>query len=62
MFRGADHAFLWKPKLRIPDIYEDRENQLAFARMLETCRCCTTGAQVLGAIRTLTQRGAGVAA
>ena len=20
IFRGADHAFLWKPKLRIPDI------------------------------------------
>ncbi|MEU0680165.1 MULTISPECIES: type II restriction endonuclease [Streptomyces] len=57
MFKGADHAFLWKPKLRIPDIYEDRENQLAFARMLETCRCCTTEAQVLGAIRTLAERG-----
>lgn len=24
IFRGADHAFLWKPKLRIPDIYENR--------------------------------------
>lgn len=57
MFKGADHAFLWKPKLRIPDIYEDRENQLAFARMLETCRCCTTEAQVLGAIRTLAGQG-----
>ena len=22
IFKGADHAFLWKPKLRIPDIYE----------------------------------------
>lgn len=21
IFKGADHAFLWKPKLRIPDIY-----------------------------------------
>jgi hypothetical protein len=20
VFKGADHAFLWKPKLRIPDI------------------------------------------
>ena len=30
IFKGADHAFLWKPKLRIPDIYESRENQLAF--------------------------------
>lgn len=25
IFKGADHAFLWKPKLRIPDIYEDRD-------------------------------------
>ncbi|WP_456307487.1 hypothetical protein [Paeniroseomonas aquatica] len=24
IFKGADHAFLWKPKLRIPDIYEIR--------------------------------------
>lgn len=24
VFKGADHAFLWKPKLRIPDIYESR--------------------------------------
>jgi hypothetical protein len=31
IFKGADHAFLWKPKLRIPDIYESRENQLAFS-------------------------------
>lgn len=29
MFKGADHAWLWKPKLRIPDIYENRDNQLA---------------------------------
>jgi type II restriction enzyme len=27
IFKGADHAFLWKPKLRIPDIYERPENQ-----------------------------------
>jgi len=30
IFKGADRAFLWKPKLRIPDIYENRENQFAF--------------------------------
>lgn len=30
IFKGAKHAFMWKPKLRIPDIYENRENQLAF--------------------------------
>ncbi|MGN6242265.1 MAG: type II restriction endonuclease [Motilibacteraceae bacterium] len=56
MFRGADHAFLWKPKLRIPDIYEDRDNQLAFGRALETCRGCTTESQVLAAVRTLAER------
>jgi len=54
IFKGADHAFLWKPKLRIPDIYENRPNQLAFARMLETCRCCTTAEQVLRAVDTFT--------
>lgn len=36
IFKGADHAFLWKPKLRIPDIYENRENQAAFGRFLDT--------------------------
>jgi len=57
IFAGADHAFLWKPKLRIPDIYENRENQLAFGRMLETCRCCTGEAQLLAAVRTFAARG-----
>ena len=51
IFKGADHPFLWKPKLRIPDIYENRDNQLAFGRMLESCRCCTSEAQVLAAVR-----------
>lgn len=53
IFKGADHAFLWKPKLRIPDIYENRENQLAFARFLDTCACCTSEAQIIGAIQAL---------
>ncbi len=54
VFRGADHAFLWKPKLRIPDIYEDRANQLAFGRFLQTCACCPCDeAPVVEAIRTL---------
>lgn len=53
IFKGADHAFLWKPKLRIPDIYENRENQLDFARFLHTCACCTGEAQVIGAIQAL---------
>jgi type II restriction enzyme len=56
IFKGADHAFLWKPKLRIPDIYENREHQLAFGRFLDTCACCTTEDGVLDAIRTLDRR------
>ena len=56
IFRGADHAFLWKPKLRIPDIYENRENQLAFGRFLDTCACCSTEDAVLAAIRQLDSR------
>ncbi|HET7754358.1 MAG TPA: type II restriction endonuclease [Anaeromyxobacteraceae bacterium] len=53
MFKGADHAFLWKPKLRIPDIYENRDNQRAFGSFLGTCVCCTSESQVLEAIRRL---------
>lgn len=53
IFKGADHAFLWKPKLRIPDIYEDRSNQMAFAQFLDTCLCCSTDVEVVEAVRKL---------
>lgn len=53
IFRGADHAFLWKPKLRIPDIYEDDGNQIAFGKFLDTCICCTNGDEIVTAIQTL---------
>ncbi len=56
IFKGADHAFLWKPKLRIPDIYENRANQLAFARFLNTCVYCTGEDGVVAAIRELDSR------
>lgn len=56
IFRGADHAFLWKPKLRIPDIYENRENQISFARFLDACLCCSTEAGVVTAIRRLDEK------
>ncbi len=56
MFKGADHAWLWKPKLRIPDIYEDRDNQLAFGRFLDTCACCSGETALLDAIRMLAER------
>lgn len=65
IFKGADHAFLWKPKLRIPDIYENRANQRAFGRFLDTCACCSHEAPVLAAIRQLDQmkiKGLGPAA
>lgn len=53
MFKGADHAFLWKPKLRIPDIYESSENQRSFGRFLDACCCCTSEAEVVAAIERL---------
>ena len=56
MFKGADHAFLWKPKLRIPDIYENRDNQLAFARFLNACVCCNEEEGVVAAIRDIDSR------
>src|SRR3546814_8129117 len=37
IFKVADHAFLWKPKLRIPDIYENPEHQRAFGHFLAEC-------------------------
>ncbi|MDZ4373639.1 MAG: type II restriction endonuclease [Phenylobacterium sp.] len=55
IFRGADHAFLWKPKLRIPDIYENPPNQRAFGRLLHHCSCCSTGTEILSGIRTIDQ-------
>jgi type II restriction enzyme len=53
IFKGADHAFLWKPKLRIPDIYESRTNQLAFGRFLRACCDCCAEAPILREIREL---------
>ena len=53
IFKGADHAFLWKPKLRIPDIYENATNQQAFGQLLHTCDCCDTADAVIDAIRRL---------
>jgi type II restriction enzyme len=53
IFKGADHAFLWKPKLRIPDIYENPGNQGAFGRLLEACVCCETEEAVLAEIHRI---------
>jgi type II restriction enzyme len=53
IFKGADHAFLWKPKLRIPDIYENPENQRAFGQLLESCVCFDTEQDVLAEIHRI---------
>ena len=55
IFKGADHAFLWKPKLRIPDIYENPENQRAFARLLHHCSCCSTEQELIEGIEAIDQ-------
>jgi hypothetical protein len=35
IFKGAAHPFYWKPKLRIPDIYENEQNKIAFGQFLD---------------------------
>lgn len=47
VFEGAAHPFFWKPKLRIPDIYENESNQLAFGRFLKTCSMATNEKQIV---------------
>ncbi len=37
IFVGVAHPFYWKPKLRIPDIYENETNKIAFGQFLENC-------------------------
>ena len=37
VFVGVAHPFYWKPKLRIPDIYENQDNKTAFGQFLENC-------------------------
>ncbi len=36
VFAGAAHPFYWKPKLRIPDIYENEPNKKKFGQFLES--------------------------
>lgn len=53
IFKGADHAFLWKPKLRIPDIYENPDNQRAFGRFLDACLCGNGESALIEAVHAL---------
>ena len=47
VFEGAAHAFYWKPKLRIPDIYENEANQRAFGQFLANCLSASREDQLL---------------
>jgi type II restriction enzyme len=53
VFQGAAHAFYWKPKLGIPDIYENEGHKAAFARFLENCLAATSADCVVSQIRAL---------
>ena len=56
VFAGAAHPFYWKPKLRIPDIYENEGNQAAFGRFLESCLSCSTADRIIREILILDDR------
>jgi type II restriction enzyme len=47
VFDGAAHPFYWKPKLRIPDIYENEENKKLFGAFLGACLNASREDQVL---------------
>ncbi|HEY5631198.1 MAG TPA: hypothetical protein VIR31_03655 [Nitrososphaeraceae archaeon] len=47
VFEGAAHPFYWKPKLRIPDIYENETNKQAFGQFLENCLNAKSEEQIL---------------
>ncbi len=47
VFEGASHPFYWKPKLRIPDIYENETNKQVFGQFLENCLNAKTEDQLL---------------
>lgn len=53
VFEGAAHPFFWKPKLRIPDIYEDKTNQHKFGAFLEACLSASREDQILGEMSRL---------
>ncbi len=55
VFEGAAHPFYWKPKLRIPDIYENEPNQRAFGNFLNACLNASREDQLLAEISRLAQ-------
>src|SRR3990167_2903266 len=53
VFEGAAHAFYWKPKLRIPDIYENETNKRKFGAFLASCLEAKREEQVLAELSRL---------
>ena len=53
VFVGVAHPFYWKPKLRIPDIYENQQNKIAFGQFLENCLNAKTEDQIIKEILKL---------
>ena len=47
VFEGAAHPFYWKPKLRIPDIYENEKNKIAFGQFLENVLKASSEEQIV---------------
>lgn len=50
VFEGAAHPFYWKPKLRIPDIYENEINKFALGQFLENILRATNEEQIINEI------------
>lgn len=53
LFEGASHPFYWKPKLRIPDIYENQDHKRYFGQFLECCLKATKPETVMSEIKRL---------
>ncbi len=56
VFEGAAHPFYWKPKLRIPDIYENNTNKSIFGQFLESCLKANREEQIIKEIIKLKQQ------
>jgi len=53
VFEGAAHPFFWKPKLRIPDIYENEANKHKFGAFLDAVFTATREEQILAEVSRL---------
>lgn len=56
VFEGAAHPFYWKPKLRIPDIYENEQNKIAFGQFLENVLKAATAEEIIKEIIKIDER------